>query len=179
MDIAAASAIAAKPDMTKRARAWRDARNMKASKGVVARVGRLLCALNSDNSGNTFAHAAKVAIVGCHSTGKFANAMSIIDSFEKMLAGGKDNPLLRFTLGNEYLKINNQARAIEHLRAAVIQDPGYSAAWKILGKALTDTQDREGARSAYASGIAAATAKGDKQAAKEMAVFMKRLTPYE
>lgn len=105
--------------------------------------------------------------------------MNIIDSFEKMLAAGKDNPLLRFTLGNEYLKINNPARAVEHLRAAVIQDPGYSAAWKILGKALTDTQDREGARSAYASGIAAATAKGDKQAAKEMAVFMKRLTPVE
>lgn len=101
--------------------------------------------------------------------------MSIIDSFEKMLAGGKDNPLLRFSLGNEYIKLNDSARAIVHLRAAVLQDPDYSAAWKTLGKALTNTNDRDAARDAYARGIAAATAKGDKQAAKEMAIFMKRL----
>jgi predicted Zn-dependent protease len=101
--------------------------------------------------------------------------MSIIDSFENMLASGKDNPLLRFSLGNEYLKTQNAARAAEHLRAAVSQDAGYSAAWKLLGKALAQAGDREGAQGAYTSGIAAATAKGDKQAAKEMAVFLKRL----
>ena len=105
--------------------------------------------------------------------------MSIIDSFEKMLAGGKDNPLLRFTLGNEYLKLKDSAHAIVHLRAAVIQDAGYSAAWKILGKALTDQEDFGAAREAYEHGIAAATAKGDKQAAKEMTVFMKRLNRVE
>ena len=101
--------------------------------------------------------------------------MSIIDSFEKMLASGKDNPLLRFSLGNEYLKVNDAARAVNHLRAAVAYDAGYSAAWKLLGKALAQAGDSEGARDAYAMGIAAATAKGDKQAAKEMSVFLKRL----
>jgi len=101
--------------------------------------------------------------------------MSIIDSFEKMLASGKDNPLLRFSLGNEYLKLNDGARAIEHLRAAVAQDAGYSAAWKLLGKACAQAGNVEGAREAYEKGIAAATAKGDKQAVKEMAVFLKRL----
>lgn len=105
--------------------------------------------------------------------------MSIIDSFETMLAGGKDNPLLRFTLGNEYLKLNDNAHAIVHLRAAVLQDAGYSAAWKILGKALTGANDPGAAREAYEHGIAAATAKGDKQAAKEMTVFMKRLDRVE
>ena len=30
--------------------------------------------------------------------------MSSLENFEKMLANGQDNPLLRFSLGNEYLK---------------------------------------------------------------------------
>ena len=39
-----------------------------------------------------------------------ANSPSgIIDSFEKMLAGGKDSALLRFSLGSEYLKAGGAA----------------------------------------------------------------------
>lgn len=101
--------------------------------------------------------------------------MSMIDSFEKMLAQGKDNPLLRFSLGSEYLKAGLSDQALPHLRAAVAQDSNYSAAWKLLGKALAESQDANGAREAYTNGIAAANAKGDKQAAKEMGVFLKRL----
>jgi Tfp pilus assembly protein PilF len=101
--------------------------------------------------------------------------MGIIDSFEKMLAGGKDSALLRFSLGGEYLKAGAAERAAEHLRAAVKQDAGYSAAWKLLGKALVQAGNVEAARECYRQGIATADAKGDKQAAKEMTVFLKRL----
>ena len=101
--------------------------------------------------------------------------MGMIENFEKMLAQGKDNPLLRFSLGNEYLKAGNIEAAAIHLRAAVALDNNYSAAWKLLGKALGETGDTVGARAAYESGIAAANAKGDKQAAKEMGVFLRRL----
>ena len=101
--------------------------------------------------------------------------MGMIENFEKMLAQGKDNPLLRFSLGNEYLKAGNIEAAAIHLRAAVALDNNYSAAWKLLGKALAETGDTVGARAAYESGIAAANAKGDKQAAKEMGVFLRRL----
>lgn len=101
--------------------------------------------------------------------------MGMIESFEKMLAQGKDNPLLRFSLGNEYLKSGSADQAVMHLRAAVALDANYSAAWKLLGKALTDAHDVNGARDAYTRGIATANAKGDKQAAKEMGVFLKRL----
>lgn len=103
--------------------------------------------------------------------------MGMIESFEKMLAQGKDNPLLRFSLGSEYLKADALDQAVLHLRAAVAQDSNYSAAWKLLGKALALSHDEAGARAAYGSGIAAANAKGDKQAAKEMGVFLKRLGP--
>jgi len=66
-------------------------------------------------------------------------------------------------------------RAAEHLRAAVAHDRDYSAAWKLLGKALAESGDAEGARQAYREGIEAAGRKGDKQAAKEMTVFLRRL----
>ncbi len=101
--------------------------------------------------------------------------MSLIERFEGLLAGGKDNALLRFSLGGEYLKAGDPVAAAGHLRAALEHDAGYSAAWKLLGKALADSGEAESAKQAYRSGIAAAAAKGDKQAAKEMAVFLKRL----
>jgi predicted Zn-dependent protease len=101
--------------------------------------------------------------------------MGIVERFEGMLAAGRDNPLLRFTLGNEYLKLNEVDKAVEHLKSAVAQDADYSAAWKLLGKGLQQTEDRDGAVTAYRNGIAAAEKKGDKQAAKEMTVFLRRL----
>jgi cytochrome c-type biogenesis protein CcmH/NrfG len=57
----------------------------------------------------------------------------------------------------------------------VRRDPGYSAAWKALGRALADSGQPEEALTAYREGIRVAEAKGDKQAAKEMAVFARRI----
>lgn len=96
-------------------------------------------------------------------------------SLEKLLAKGMDNPLLRFGLGKGYLDRGDAARAAEHLRRCVEQDPKYSAAWKLLGKALQAQGDLAAARAAWTEGLAAAQAHGDKQAEKEMTVFLKRL----
>ena len=101
--------------------------------------------------------------------------MNPAERFEALLAQGKDNALLRFGLGLHYLNAGEAARAAEHLRAAVAHDRDYSAAWKLLGKALAQAGDTEGARQAYREGIEAAGRKGDKQAAKEMTVFLRRL----
>ena len=103
--------------------------------------------------------------------------MSMIDNFEAMLAAGKDTALLRFSIGNAYLMAGNAPMAIPHLQAAVAHDKTYSAAWKLLGKALAATNDTTAAADAYVHGITAAECRGDKQAAKEMAVFLKRLQP--
>jgi Tfp pilus assembly protein PilF len=94
---------------------------------------------------------------------------------EALLASGKDSALLRFGLGMHYLRVGEPARAAEHLKSAVAQDAGYSAAWKLLGKALEGDGQPTAAVEAYRSGIAAAEKNGDKQAAREMAVFLKRL----
>ncbi len=93
-----------------------------------------------------------------------------------MLAAGRDNALLRYSLGNEYLKRGDPAQAAEHLRRAVEHDPKYSAAWKLLGKALADSNALTEALAAYQQGIAVAEARGDTQAAKEMRVFARRIS---
>jgi len=101
--------------------------------------------------------------------------MNPIEHFEKLLAAGTDNALLRYSLGTAYLNANRPDEAVPHLVRAVEFDPGYSAAWKAYGKALAATGDRDAARRAYEQGIEAAEARGDKQAAKEMRVFLRRL----
>jgi Tfp pilus assembly protein PilF len=98
----------------------------------------------------------------------------MISQLEKLLGTPRDGALLRYSLGLEHAKAGNHARAIEYLRDAVARDPLYSAAWKALGKALTDQSPEEALR-AYRQGIEAAKKKGDRQAEKEMSVFAKRL----
>lgn len=98
-----------------------------------------------------------------------------IASLEKLLNGPRDGALLRFSLGNEYLKAGVPAKAAESFQAAVERDPQYSAAWKALAKALSESGDQTGALAAYEQGIQVAEGRGDIQAAKEMKVFAKRL----
>lgn len=110
-----------------------------------------------------------------HDSSAGYQVMSAIDRLEKLLGDGKDSAMLRYGLGDAYLKADDPVAAAEHLRRAVEQDPGYSAAWKLLGKALTECGSGIEASEAYRRGIAAAEDRGDIQAAKEMRVFLKRL----
>lgn len=98
-----------------------------------------------------------------------------IGSLETLLAGGKDSAMLRFSLGSEYLKRDATGKALEHLEQAVVLDPGYSAAWKLYGKACERAGQAKRAANAYSRGIEAAQEHGDMQAMKEMQVFLKRL----
>lgn len=99
----------------------------------------------------------------------------MISSLEKLLGTARDGALLRYSLGLEYAKAGDHARAAQYLRDAVERDPLYSAAWKALGRSLVDAGRADEAIDAYRRGIEAARTKGDRQAEKEMTVFMKRL----
>lgn len=99
----------------------------------------------------------------------------LIASLEKLVGSPRDGALLRYSLGTEYLKAGEAERGIASLREAVARDPQYSAAWKALGRALAEAGRDDEALAAFASGIEAARARGDKQAGKEMAVFARRL----
>ena len=98
-----------------------------------------------------------------------------IASLEKMLDGPRDGALLRYSLGNEYLKEGALVEAEKCFRNAVDRDKLYSAAWKALGKALLDLAQPEAALQAYETGISVAEERGDIQAAKEMTVFARRI----
>ncbi|WP_332821317.1 hypothetical protein [Pseudomonas sp.] len=99
----------------------------------------------------------------------------MLESLEKMLAKGVDNALLRFGLGKGYLDAGEAARAADHLQRCVEFDPKYSAAWKLLGKALLAAEQPLAARQAWEQGLQAAHEHGDKQAEKEMTVFLRKL----
>ena len=101
--------------------------------------------------------------------------MDTVERFEGMLAAGRESPLLRLTLGTEYLKRGDPGSAIGHLARAVELDPGYSAAWQHLGRAFEQAERPEEAGSAWRSGIEAADRRGDAQAAKVMRVWLRRL----
>jgi predicted Zn-dependent protease len=96
-------------------------------------------------------------------------------SFERMLETGRDSALLRYSLGNEYLKAGDAPRAVLHLTRAVALDARYTAAWKLFGKALLAAGRPAEAKEAWLRGIAAAQAHGDRQAEKEMQVFVRRV----
>lgn len=100
---------------------------------------------------------------------------SLIANLEALIAKGHDGTAVRFGLGKAYLERSDAGASRMHLERAVELDPSYSAAWKLLGKARSADGDTIGAADAYRRGIAAATAKGDRQAAKEMEVFLRRL----
>ena len=100
---------------------------------------------------------------------------AVIANLQQFIGTPRDSALLRFSLGNEYLKSGDAHNAQLQLREAVARDPAYSAAWKLLGRALTETGQPQAALDAYRQGIAVAEKKGDKQAAKEMTVFARRI----
>ena len=100
---------------------------------------------------------------------------AIIANLQQLIGTPRDNALLRFSLGNEYLKGGDAHNAQLHLSAAVARDPAYSAAWKLLGRALAESGQAQAALAAWRQGISVAESRGDKQAAREMAVFAARI----
>lgn len=98
-----------------------------------------------------------------------------LQAMEKMLEQGKDNAMLRCSLGMGYLKEKNIGKALEHFAFALLYDQNYSAAWKGYAKALTENNQLEMAIDTYQKGILIAQNNGDLQAVKEMQVFLKRL----
>ncbi|MFC5742396.1 tetratricopeptide repeat protein [Dyella tabacisoli] len=100
---------------------------------------------------------------------------TLIDNLRAQCHGPRDGALLRFALGQALLSAGDVGAAATELQRALDFDPHYSAAWKLLGKARLASDDTAGAKTAWQHGIEAAQRHGDKQAEKEMAVFLRRL----
>jgi predicted negative regulator of RcsB-dependent stress response len=98
-----------------------------------------------------------------------------IDSLLKLVGTPRDGALLRLALARLLAARGELEQAESHLEAASAMDHGYTAAWKELGKVRKENNNPEGAAAAWRQGIEVARARGDKQAEKEMTVFLKRL----
>jgi len=98
-----------------------------------------------------------------------------IESLLKLVGTPRDNSMLRLTLARLLADRSDLEQAETHLRMAIAMDGEYTAAWKELGKVRQLNNDDPGAARAWRQGIEVARAKGDKQAEKEMTVFLRRL----
>ena len=98
-----------------------------------------------------------------------------ISSLEKMIDSGRDSAMLRLSLARLLAQDNRGPEAVKHLETAVEMDPAYTAAWKELGRQHLANRQTEKARQAWAQGLKVAETNGDKQAGKEMTVFLRRL----
>lgn len=100
----------------------------------------------------------------------------LVERLRAQVGGPRDGALLRFSIGNALLGDGTYAEAAAAFRDALAFDRDYSAAWKLLGKALLAADDEAGAAEAWREGVEAATRRGDIQAGKEMTVFLNRLS---
>ena len=99
-----------------------------------------------------------------------------IDSLLKLVGSARDSAMLRLTLARLLAAQGDTEQAEFHLEAATTMDSSYTAAWKELGRVRQRNDDPGGAAQAWRRGIEVARDKGDKQAEKEMTVFLKRLS---
>lgn len=99
-----------------------------------------------------------------------------IESLLKLVGTPRDNSMLRLTLARLLADRSDLEQAETHLRMAIAMDGEYTAAWKELGKVRQLNNDDPGAARAWRQGIEVARARGDKQAEKEMTVFLRRIT---
>jgi Tfp pilus assembly protein PilF len=102
-------------------------------------------------------------------------AQDMIANLEALLAKGGESATLRLALASRYLDAGDVTASLRHAQGAVRIDPEYSAGWKALGRALAAAERMDEARQAYDRGIEVAEKRGDRQAANEMRVFIKRL----
>ncbi|MDN5864590.1 MAG: hypothetical protein L0I62_05170 [Gammaproteobacteria bacterium] len=101
--------------------------------------------------------------------------MSLVDRLQGLVDAGQDGAHIRVSLAQASMGSGNARVAIDHLEQALKMEPNYTAAWKAYGRALAMERRDGEAREAYRRGIEVAEATGDRQAVREMQVFLRRL----
>jgi len=99
-----------------------------------------------------------------------------IQQLENLVKQNPQNALMHYTLGIEYLRKGKKRKAINILKKTIAIDREYSAAYRELGKALVESNMKPEAVDIFNKGIAVAEERGDIQTAREMQVFLKRIS---
>jgi len=81
---------------------------------------------------------------------------SKIENLKALVEKNPDNPLGRYGLANEYLKLEMYEEAIEQVEAYLKLKDDQGAVYRMLGEALLKLGRKEEAKEAYKKGIEAA-----------------------
>ena len=85
---------------------------------------------------------------------------SKIETLKSLVEKNPNNPLGRYGLANEYLKLEMYEEAIEEIKAYLKLKDDEGAVYRILGEALLKLGRTEEAKEAYRNGIEAANRHG-------------------
>ena len=99
---------------------------------------------------------------------------SLLERFETQLAEGNDSAILRLSIAQQLSTATRFDEAIGHLQRALLLNPLYTAVWLALGQAFEKTGNATRAIGTYKSGIETAKKNGDKQAERQMGVYLSR-----
>ena len=97
---------------------------------------------------------------------------SKIEVFTAMLTDQPENAMIWYGLASEQFKLENWAEAATSLRQVVSLNPDYTAAYQMLGTALTKMDDIAGAQEAWRDGIEAAGRTGAWKAGQHMQALL-------
>lgn len=95
-------------------------------------------------------------------------SQSRIDVLAEMAREQPGDAMIWYGLASEYLKLERWGEAVEALRRVVRINPDYTAAYQMLGTALSNRGDGEEARRAWTAGIEAAKRTGAWKARQHM-----------
>ncbi len=91
-----------------------------------------------------------------------------------MLDEGKDNALLRFTMGSAFYKHHKYREAIEQLSVAVELKPDFISAWILYGEALLQNNEVEHAQQVIRKGLDAAKIAKDVNGVAELQLLLQK-----
>ena len=87
-------------------------------------------------------------------------SQSRIQVFKEMLQQQPDEVMIWYGLATEYSKLESWTEASEALQNVIRLNPDYTAAYQMLGTALMNLGDRDGARQIWSRGLEAADRTG-------------------
>ena len=99
-------------------------------------------------------------------------SQSRIEIFEEMARSQPDDAMVRYGLASEYMKLEDWPQAAGALRRVIEINPDYTAAYQLLGTALSNQGEMEEARRVWAEGIKAAERTGAWKARQHMEGLM-------
>ncbi|MCF7710128.1 MAG: molecular chaperone DnaJ [Opitutales bacterium] len=97
------------------------------------------------------------------------------DLFRPLVAQDPMNPLFRFSLGQELLKEDAAAEAIEHLQLAANSKADWMMPRILLGKAHLALGDRSAARNSFDDALRLAVAQGHEEPEEELRALLATL----